>query len=211
MKENKITYIVCSTILSISIINSINIYNINKNSLKRDEVNSMIEDLKKEYNPDAIAEDTMNKYLKSIDLETKLDNVMKETERFKETEFYKEYLLLNELKDKTGIDINGYEEVIFDLSFYTELDGDNGYGDLTASGQPLANGFIANNFLDFGTNIYVEGYGLKVVMDRGSELYFGDVSKIDVYVPRNNGENDDDYYNRVRAMGRPKAKGYILK
>ena len=81
---------------------------------------------------------------------------------------------------------------------------------MTASGKKLADGMVANNQLPFGTKIYVEGYGLKTVEDRGSSKYFTDETKIDIFVPRQKGESDTEYRKRVNAMGRKNIKGYIF-
>ena len=117
---------------------------------------------------------------------------------------------INELSEKTGIDVSGYIEVTFEVSFYSDLNCENGFGNITATGKTLEDGMIANNFLEFGTKIYVEGLGLKTVEDRGSYKYFYDVDKIDVFVPRNYGESDGEYYKRVNNLGRKNMVGYIL-
>lgn len=103
------------------------------------------------------------------------------------------------------------KEVTFHISFYTSLACENGgYANMTASGKKLADGMVANNQLPFGTKIYVEGYGLKTVEDRGSSKYFTDETKIDIFVPRQKGESDTEYRKRVNAMGRKNIKGYIF-
>lgn len=115
------------------------------------------------------------------------------------------------LEAKTGMKLNGYTQVTFQLSFYSDLNCENGYGNLTASGKRLTPGMIANNFLPFGTKVYLEGYGVKTVEDVGSSRYFYDVSKVDVFVPRYYGESVGSYYRRVNNMGRRNVTGYILK
>lgn len=117
---------------------------------------------------------------------------------------------INNLAEITGLDVTGYEKHTFEVAFYSDLNCENGFGNITATGEVLEDGVIANNFLDFGTKVYIEGLGVKTVKDRGSKKYFYDVSKIDVFVPRNNNESDYEYYERVNSMGRKKVNGYIL-
>jgi 3D (Asp-Asp-Asp) domain-containing protein len=117
---------------------------------------------------------------------------------------------VNELRKITGIDLIGYSEITFEVSFYSDLNCENGFGNITATGKTLQDGMIANNFLEFGTKVYIEGLGLKTVEDRGSKKYFGEIDKIDVFVPRINGESDSEYYKRVNSLGRKNIDGYIL-
>ena len=117
---------------------------------------------------------------------------------------------VNEIREATGLNVIGFEKHTFELSFYSDLNCENGYGNLTASGKTLSDGMIANNYLDFGTNVYIDGYGLKVVEDRGSYKYFNAVNKADVFVPRIQGESDSEYYKRVNMLGRKNVNGYIL-
>ncbi len=117
---------------------------------------------------------------------------------------------INELRNITGLDVTGYIKYTFELSFYSDLNCENGFGNITATGKTLEDGMIANNFLDFGTKVYIEGLGLKTVEDRGSKKYFNTINKIDVFVPRNYGESDREYYKRVNNLGRKNVDGYIL-
>ena len=117
---------------------------------------------------------------------------------------------INHLREITGLEVTGYSKYTFELSFYTDLNCENGFGNITATGKILKDGIIANNFLDFGTKVYIEGFGVKTVEDRGSKKYFNTVSKVDVFVPRNNGESDSEYYKRVNDLGRKNVDGYVL-
>ena len=118
---------------------------------------------------------------------------------------------LTSVKNTYKIQNKKTKEVTFHISFYTSLACENGgYANMTASGKKLADGMVANNQLPFGTKIYVEGYGLKTVEDRGSSKYFTDETKIDIFVPRQKGESDTEYRKRVNAMGRKNIKGYIF-
>ncbi|MGL5380400.1 MAG: 3D domain-containing protein, partial [Clostridium sp.] len=99
-----------------------------------------------------------------------------------------------------------------EISYYSDLAIENSkYGNITATGKVLEDGMIANNHLDFGTNVYIEGEGLKVVEDRGSNKYFSKITACDVLVPRNPGESSSDYYKRVNNKGRKQLKGYVLE
>lgn len=124
---------------------------------------------------------------------------------------YKEWKYVRNLKDAYGINTYGYRKYTMELSFYSDLNCENGYGNLTATGEILSPGMVANNQLPFGTKVYMEkGYGMKTVKDRGSHRYFGNVTKFDVFVPRKSGESDGAYYRRVNNMGRVNVTGYIF-
>lgn len=96
----------------------------------------------------------------------------------------------------------------FTLTFYTDLASENGGYTGTASGAPLVYGVVASNSYPFGTKIYLEGYGYFTVADRGGSD-FDSYGRLDVFIPRNAGESDDEYYNRVNSMGRPTVSGYV--
>ena len=99
-----------------------------------------------------------------------------------------------------------------EISYYSDLAIENSkYGNITATGKTLQNGMIANNHLDFGTNVYIEGEGMKVVEDRGNSKYFSTVAACDVFVPMVPGENNTEYFNRVNAKGRHYKQAYIIK
>ena len=57
---------------------------------------------------------------------------------------------------------------------------------ITASGKKVKVGMVANNWLDFGTKVFIEGLGEFTVEDRGSKKYFGTKEEkrqcIDVYM-----------------------------
>ncbi len=56
---------------------------------------------------------------------------------------------------------------------------------ITASGKKVKVGMVANNWLDFGTKVFIKGLGEFTVEDRGSRKYFGTKEEkrkaIDVY------------------------------
>ncbi len=100
----------------------------------------------------------------------------------------------------------------FYLSFYTSLPNENGGYTHMANGAPIntARDVVASNVYKLGTKIYLEGYGIKTVADRGGSN-FNNSNRLDVLIPRKSGENDHNYYVRVNNMGRPAARGYIVK
>lgn len=163
-------------------------------------------ELRKEYRLAREAEDKQYEEMAKAQYE-KVKEEQEEKERMKNYT----YRTIKELKQKTGLNVVGFQEHTFELSFYSDLNCENGYGNLTANGERLSAGMVANNFLPFNTKVYIEGFGTKRVTDRGSKKYFTNVTKFDVFVPRNGGESDDAYYRRVNNMGRKHIKGYILK
>ncbi len=57
---------------------------------------------------------------------------------------------------------------------------------ITASGKKVKVGMVANNWLPFGTKVFIKGLGEFTVEDRGSRKYFGTKKEkrqcIDVYM-----------------------------
>lgn len=159
----------------------------------------------------------VDKYKKKKDFDRKIQNKIKEISEFKNSEEYKireiKVKTLNSLRDRTGIDIDDFEKINFELSFYTDLPCENtpGQRSICANGEELSSSTIANNVLNFDTKVYMEGYGLKEVDDRGSQKYFKHIERCDVFVPRNGKESDDAYKSRVNNMGMKHVDGYILK
>ena len=123
-------------------------------------------------------------------------------------------------------DIINYKEINCELTFYTSLASCNGDSScLTASGEYLNSKTIAvprqndstKPIYPFGTKVEIEGYGEKLVQDTGNPSYLkikddGTVI-IDVFIPRINGESDNQYLQRVSDMGRVQttAKVYLNK
>ena len=99
-------------------------------------------------------------------------------------------------------------EVDFILTFYTSLPCENGGHTTTAWGEPLTYGVVASNVYSKGTTIYLEGYGQFVVADRGGSN-FDNYNRLDVFIPKEEGESESQYYERVNALGVVKTKGYV--
>jgi len=53
---------------------------------------------------------------------------------------------------------------------------------VTASGYKVDDGVIACNILPMWTVVHIEGFGYRIVMDRGAHKYFDDKKHIDIYV-----------------------------
>lgn len=103
-----------------------------------------------------------------------------------------------------------YEYIEFKLTYYTDMPSENGGYTVTCTGKELEVGMVANNYLSIGTEIYLEDYGTVVVEDRGGSN-FNVENRLDVFVPRNSGESDEEYLSRVNNMGIDYISGYIIK
>jgi 3D (Asp-Asp-Asp) domain-containing protein len=101
----------------------------------------------------------------------------------------------------------------FELTFYTSLDMENyqNCGGITASGCKLFDGVVASNYYKLNTKIKLQGWGEVMVLDRGSNKYFNNDYKLDVYIPREHGESDSHYHARVNKMGKIKTNGIVVK
>jgi 3D (Asp-Asp-Asp) domain-containing protein len=106
-------------------------------------------------------------------------------------------------------DIAEFKE--FELTFYSSLNCENGFGAITSTGHKLFDGVVASNHYKINTKIKLQGWGEVVVLDRGSDKYFNNDYRLDVYIPREQGESDSAYFKRVNKMGKMKVKGYIVK
>ena len=140
------------------------------------------------------------------------DNNNKNIEKIKELEKNNEELknYIQPIKDKVGNDVKSVIPIVFEVSYYSDLNCENGFGPITSTGEKLSNGMVANNILDIGTKIYIEGLGIKTINDRGSNKYFSKINQVDVFIPRLKNESDLDYYKRVNNLGRKELEGYIL-
>lgn len=129
--------------------------------------------------------------------------VVKKSKKEKELEYWSKV---------TGKKVIKVTKITAKLSFYTDLDCENyqGCNGKTSSGVKLHDGVIANNKYKMGTTFYFKGYGEYKLLDRGGKG-LNTWSNFDMYIPRNYGESDKYYYNRVNNMGIRKTTGYILK
>lgn len=114
---------------------------------------------------------------------------------------------------KAGESVVGNEtyetEMTFNLSFYSNLPEHNGGYSKSASGKTLAYGMAANNKLPIGTKIYLEGWGVFTIEDRGGS-HFNSINRVDIFIPPKSGESKKEYIARLRTLGRKSVRGTIL-
>lgn len=82
------------------------------------------------------------------------------------------------------------------------------YGKYCATGK-ITKQTVANNYYPIGQKMYIDGYGMKVVRDRGGKG-LNTPYKIDVYIPRIKGESNKRYLKRVSKMGVKTKNVYLL-
>lgn len=137
------------------------------------------------------------------DFRSEEDIVLMSKDRFSILSLEEEQELLREQEKNSRC-----REITIICSFYTSLAGENGgYAGRTAdNGYLKATSIAAPKDVPFGTIIEIDGYGEKIVDDRGSSKHIRwvdtDTLRADVYVPREDGEGDDAYYERVNDMGK---------
>lgn len=105
---------------------------------------------------------------------------------------------------------SGDNNLTFNLSFYTDLPEHNGGWTITATGDKLTYGVVANNVWPLHTKIYLEGYGTMTVKDRGGASFYNRY-RLDVFIPRKSGESNQQYTARIWSLGRKTVKGRIIK
>lgn len=113
------------------------------------------------------------------------------------------------IKSSTTSTSSTTNNLTFYLTFYTDLPEENGGWTITATGDALTYGVVANNVWPLYTKLYLEGYGTMTVKDRGGSEFYTK-SRLDVFIPRKSGESNTAYYNRVNSMGRQTVKGRAL-
>lgn len=167
---------------------------------------------KSEYNPQTMLEVKLEEKRKQEEMDRKIQEQIEELVEYIGSDEYKLREETRSWRLPRGISIDQLQPIMMEISYYSDLAIENSkYGNITATGKTLQNGMIANNYLDFGTNVYIEGEGMKVVEDRGNSKYFSTVAACDVFVPRMPGENNTEYFNRVNAKGRHYKQAYIIK
>lgn len=167
---------------------------------------------KSEYNPQTMIEVKLEEIREQEEMDKKIQEQIEELVEYIGSDEYKLREETRSWRLPRGISIDQLQPIMMEISYYSDLAIENSkYGNITATGKTLQNGMIANNYLDFGTNVYIEGEGMKVVEDRGNSKYFSTVAACDVFVPRMPGENNTEYFNRVNAKGRHYKQAYIIK
>lgn len=159
-----------------------------------------------------------NKYRLARELEDKqYERIAKaQYESVKEEQEEKErmknytYRTIKELKQKTGLNVVGFEEKNITITFYGDTYEQNGgYPNITCTGEKLKEGMVASNVYPLGTKIEWEGR-VYTVADRGGSD-FNSFNRLDVFLPRRNGENDKDYIKRIYDNGKRTVKATVLK
>lgn len=153
--------------------------------------------------------------------DNKFKKIKEESEQLKKQQMLKEIgeglkqqneEKLREQKKQEEISSRGLsgevEEIDFIISFYTNTKDENGGYTVTCTGQPLRYGIVASNVYPLGTKIYLEGYGLFTVADRGGS-HFDNYNRLDVLIPKEGDESVNQYRKRVNNMGKPHVKGYV--
>ena len=110
---------------------------------------------------------------------------------------------------KTDKVITSPKKQEFILTYYTDLNSENGYGAVNCLGERLEHTMIASNYFPLGTKIVIDGITYEV-RDRGSSR-FNNPKRLDMFIHRNQGESNREYYKRVNNMGVRKVKGYIIE
>lgn len=108
-----------------------------------------------------------------------------------------------------------YIEIECELSYYTTLNCENGYGAIDAQGNKLKFTTIAiPREVSLGTEFSFDVFeGVRFTgTDRGSKKHIrirkeDGVYRIDVCIERIKGESNEEYKSRVNAMGKTKTKG----
>lgn len=98
------------------------------------------------------------------------------------------------------------------ITYFAELPNDMTDGTTTASGKHVEQGMIgAPKEYAFGTKMIIDGV-TYTVEDRGgyiNTLNNGDI-RLNIFVPRNENETDEDYKQRVLAMGVTESEVQIV-
>ena len=96
---------------------------------------------------------------------------------------------------------NSYDiDLIF--SFYTDLAEENGgHEGITCTGERLQYGHLASNVWNLGVRFESQYGQIFTVVDKGGS-HFNSYNRVDCGIPRNIGESNSQYKERVLNMGR---------
>ncbi len=118
-------------------------------------------------------------------------------------------------------------EVEFEVTFYCGTNTSNEGGKKGAHENLLVWGNIASNYWSglfylggnkwsnsgsgrkLGTKIYLKGVGTFTIEDRGGDE-FNNKNRIDIFIPKKDGETNSQWENRTNSYGRIKIKGKVL-
>ncbi len=139
--------------------------------------------------------------------QSRLDEKIKEIDKLTEELKQKERLTSNnKLKSKSANPTG--TPITLTLTFYGDgADENGGYEGITAYGQKLSGGFAASNHYARGTKFILTTGQTLNVQDRGGSS-FNDPNRLDVFVPRKDGETSKDYKERLKLYGVRKVKAY---
>ena len=99
------------------------------------------------------------------------------------------------------------EYIDFTLTFYTTVECG---GNIDCMGRKLTFMCVASNVYKNGTMIELGQFGTLEVRDKGGSN-FSSPFRLDVFLPRLQGESDYQYQKRARDLGRVKVKGRVVK
>ena len=99
------------------------------------------------------------------------------------------------------------EYMEFTLTFYTTVECG---GDIDCMGRKLTFMCVASNVYKNGTMIELGQFGTLEVRDKGGSS-FSKNNRLDVFLPRLQGESNRQYQQRARDLGRIKVKGRVIK
>lgn len=208
MKDKILGVIVGSTLIATMTFSG---YNIRKENQKEQEfLNNLSSRLEFKNNTIRLRSPVIDRLEEQMEIEKQKH--MEELKQIKEKQEAEKKRLEEEKAEKRRQEELD-NSIIFDITFYTNLPEENtesGLG-VDMKGNPLIEGTIANNFLNYGDQIVLEGMGTYTVRDCGSPAYFNRINRIDMYIPPKNGESRNHYIERVNNMGRLKVKGHIVK
>ncbi len=102
----------------------------------------------------------------------------------------------------------GYTQMTWNFSFYTNLPSENGGYTTTAMGTTLRYGVLSSNYWPLRSQVILPNWGNFTVEDRGGKD-FDSKYRFDMLIPRNSGESDYQYLTRVNNMGIKSITGYI--
>lgn len=142
------------------------------------------------------------------DLEKRFNDNQKELNYYKSDE-YVESIKLSKMSNATGLNVKDYYKENFKFTYYTALPSENGGYTVTCNGKPLRDGIVASNYYPQGTKLYIGGR-VYTVADRGSSR-FNSPNRLDVFVGRQGGESNSEYFKRVNNMGTKTIEGFVLE
>lgn len=163
-----------------------------------DNLSKEIEEQKQELSK---RDGTLEEYRRYMDEQ---DKKIESLEKIKKT--HKE-CPTSEVVASRGVSRSGGTPINMTMTFYGDFAHENGgYAGIDAQGKKLVAGTVASNVYSFGTTFSLNGQVFSV-SDRGGSN-FNSYNRLDVFVPRNKGESDAAYANRISHYGVKKVVMY---